>query len=348
MKAGTYLPLEILKETSIKFPTAWKEMEMLHNGNGVGSIPAWPEWCYCPMAGAMAVASKQLGTYARGAYPERLNMVTWAQKIMVLAPWRLSKEVFVLDPEIETLLTEETDDTDIPSEILLRLPYPAFYVQTNNLTYCKNKLHGFFVCLEYDTNDNSAELRLLMVYQNGTTNSYPIHIGEKSVFDAVYKANAEGLSNLPGDTRILKDIINQKNVVQGLATDLKKILNIVLYLLSQNAEIAPDPEQETITKRGKTVKDKYSEIRKWDVGYRIGTSIRMSRVSNVPDSTKEHSEHHSPRPHIRRAHWHHFWTGSKKDESSRKLVLKWLPPMTIAANKEDDNSPLVIHKVKGE
>lgn len=266
MKTNTYLPLEILKETSIKFPSAWKEMEIFHNNNGVGDIPAWPEWCYCPMAGAMAVASNQLGIYTQGAYPERLNMIPWAQKIMMLAPWRLSKEVFVLDPEIETLLTEETDDTDIPSEILLRLPYPAFYVQTNNLTYCGNKLHGFFVCLEYDTNDNSSELRLLMVYQSGETSSYPIHIGEKSVFDAVYKANVEGLKNLPGDMSILKSILNRTDAIKPLATDLKKILNIVLYLLSQNAEIAPDPEQETITKRGKTVKDKYSEIRKWDVG----------------------------------------------------------------------------------
>ena len=36
-------------------------------------------------------------------------------------------------------------------------------------------------------------------------------------------------------------------------------------------------------------------------------------------------------PHLRRAHWHGFWTGSKADPNFK---YKWLSLMVIAANKE--------------
>ncbi|EMO24671.1 hypothetical protein LEP1GSC170_1243 [Leptospira interrogans serovar Bataviae str. HAI135] len=36
-------------------------------------------------------------------------------------------------------------------------------------------------------------------------------------------------------------------------------------------------------------------------------------------------------PHIRRAHWHHFWAGSNEE---RKLILRWLPPIPV--NFESD------------
>ena len=56
------------------------------------------------------------------------------------------------------------------------------------------------------------------------------------------------------------------------------------------------------------------------------------------------SEHARPRPHLRRGHWSHFWTG-KRDSADRERILKWIEPVYINADSPDD-LPTTIHKVK--
>lgn len=85
-------------------------------------------------------------------------------------------------------------------------------------------------------------------------------------------------------------------------------------------------------------------------GYQFGDPIPASAWLDIhaeDNDTTEEECHASPRPHMRRGHWHHFWTGPKNDETNRKLVLKWLSPMMISVDTEDVNeNPVVIHEVK--
>ena len=54
--------------------------------------------------------------------------------------------------------------------------------------------------------------------------------------------------------------------------------------------------------------------------------------------------HSGPRPHVRRAHWHSFWTG-KVGSEERRLKPRWLPPIPV--NLDDpDSIPAVIRPVK--
>ena len=46
--------------------------------------------------------------------------------------------------------------------------------------------------------------------------------------------------------------------------------------------------------------------------------------------------HASPRPHIRRAHWHSFWIGKKDQPDARSVTLKWLPPIPVNVTGVDD------------
>jgi hypothetical protein len=49
--------------------------------------------------------------------------------------------------------------------------------------------------------------------------------------------------------------------------------------------------------------------------------------------------------HVRRAHWHAFWTGPKASTEERKLILHWLPP--IAVNVDDAAAVIpTLHPVK--
>lgn len=73
----------------------------------------------------------------------------------------------------------------------------------------------------------------------------------------------------------------------------------------------------------------------------------LAKESAQPsDSDSEPTTHNSPRPHMRRGHWHHFWTGPKNEPENRLLVLRWLSPMVIAADLEIEDAPVVFHKVE--
>lgn len=344
MKKETYLPLDILKKITAYYPKAWEQMEMFHNANGEPNLGTWPKWCYAPMSAALAVASQG---YDLNKLPIniRMEITSIAQAIFALAPWRLSKEVYVIDEDLKDLLFEQDGELDVPNEILLQLPYPCFYVELPNTYYRADKIHGFFVTLEYDVINGDKELKPVFLTDNGDIFSYSIHIGAKTIEESVDMLDKQALENTNGDKELKRLALRAMQDSAETKIFLKQILQVILYILAQNAEITPSSEQSFITKRGKTLKDKYSEIRKWDVGIRVGAAIRQQKIRKQSEwPERNQSGHNSPRPHVRRGHWHHFWTGPKTQPEERKLILKWLSPMTVAANPED--TPIVLHKVE--
>ena len=93
-----------------------------------------------------------------------------------------------------------------------------------------------------------------------------------------------------------------------------------------------------------------SSERTWDVGVRIGAELRKTQQSEC--EIYSHGENVSPRPHIRRAHWHGFMSGSKKRAdgsliplSERKFELKWIPPIAVNLIKGDNDMPSVVHPI---
>lgn len=344
MKKEIYLPLLMLKKISEQYPKAWDQMEMFHSENGSPQLGSWPDWCYAPMSAALAVASEG---YDLNKLPIdiRMAMISVAQAIFAMAPWRLSKEVYVIDEDLKDLLFEQDGELDVPDEVLLQLPYPCFYVELPNTYYRADKIHGFFVTLEYDVNNGDKELKPVFLTDDGNIFSYSIHIGAKTIEESVDMLDKQALENTNGDKELKRLALRAMQDSAETKIFLKQILQVILYILAQNAEITPSSEQSFITKRGKTVKDKYSEIRKWDVGIRVGAAIRQQKAKEQSrEKEYKESEHQSPRPHMRRGHWHHFWTGPKAQQEERKLILKWLSPMAIAANPED--MPITFHEVK--
>lgn len=121
-------------------------------------------------------------------------------------------------------------------------------------------------------------------------------------------------------------------------------LNAILYLCAMNNEVSECPETVKTYHPGVTVKNKFSEIRKWDVGVRFGAAVRRARVSLQSDSKPEDlshkRKHASPRPYMRRAHWHHYRVGKGRTE----LILKWIEPVFVGSGEVS----VVKHRVRKE
>lgn len=341
-----YPPLALLKRESAKYPKAWEQMGRFHEQKGQAGLPMWPDWCYAPIGAALSVTM--------GNRPDtidnRLDSIQDAQIVAALAPWRHSKEAFVIDEGMQELLFEQADDLKLEPETLLNLPYPCFYIQFAPDTALRGTVyHGLFVHLEYDTNTGGRELRLLYLSEKGQTMGVPVYIDAGTLEESIEETCARAHDNLPEGYRELRRVLDKESERRSdSARFYKQTLQIVLYLCAQNAEITPNPEQVTHTRRSVSVKDRYAEIRKWDVGVRIGNAVRAYRSStdrwakaNESDASAGHA---SPRPHMRRGHWHNFWTGKKDGSEERKLVLKWVAPTFVNAAQEDE-IPVTLHRV---
>lgn len=340
-----YQPLDLLKTVTKRIPQCWKQMDDFHQANGQDGLPKWPEWCYAPFAAAIAVASQ--GRPLESIFAEDIKL---AQCIAALAPWRINKEVYVVDPDLAQVLYEQGDDLEIPGEFLLKLPYSAFYIEAPGLSIGESTYHGFVVHLEFDVNNGDQELRFLYIPtgDKDATVGLPLHIDEGTISASLNHMWNEILANTADEGQSPLEGLKPPREAFDI---LKKSLQLILYILASNAEIVPDQEQKTITKRSPLViRDQYREIRKWDVGFYTGAAIRRLRESGTDsdNAVKTGGLHASPRPHLRRGHWHHFWTGPKNEPMQRKLILKWVSPVAIGSVTDVDELPVVFHKVEKE
>jgi hypothetical protein len=69
----------------------------------------------------------------------------------------------------------------------------------------------------------------------------------------------------------------------------------------------------------------------WSVGEELGRAIRHAEAAAHVHHDGDRAR---PRPHVRRAHWHSYWTGPRASPEQRKPIVKWLPPIPVAL--EDD------------
>lgn len=121
------------------------------------------------------------------------------------------------------------------------------------------------------------------------------------------------------------------------------ITQLLLYLCASNADVMERRPTASVKKASSTPDKR--PVRQWDVGVRAGAVIKHNRSCAERTRRAEHNSHHArPRPHLRRGHWSHYWTG-KRDGADRERILKWIEPVYINADSPDA-LPATIHRVK--
>lgn len=68
------------------FPSAWAQYDEFRQDRGQGGLPDWPEWCYCPMAGAYAIIS------GGGSNRVPSDQIGDVARLAALAAWRPSQD----------------------------------------------------------------------------------------------------------------------------------------------------------------------------------------------------------------------------------------------------------------
>ena len=166
----------------------------------------------------------------------------------------------------------------------------------------------------------------------------PVDLIESTLAEAVESTCGRYLAELSPETEGIQEAAEVISSFAALdlheyTQSVTPLMNLVLYLCSINAEfrdhsgLREKPKQPPMTRTRKGPRMFPPEQpTTWDVGWRLGAALRGT-LDAVRRAGKEGS-HASPRPHIRRAHWHSYWTGPMA-ASERSIRVRWMPPVGV-------------------
>jgi hypothetical protein len=184
----------------------------------------------------------------------------------------------------------------LPGIVLRNLPRYGCYIETPN-----HPVHqGFFAHLDYAPSSGQEALRLVLDIDG----SY-----SKLVPQAIFLNGT-----LEDGIRAVNDLAHERALQHGFRTPDKDaterevkavsgLVSLLLYLCSVGADCVLDAPQK------KSHKLAAEEPSPWQVGSQVAIEL----------------EKHGVRSHLRRAHWHGYWTGAGR----KNFELKWLHPILV-------------------
>lgn len=283
-------PVMHLRAATKIYPGIWQAIDMLREK------PDWPDWCFIPLS---EVFSYAISTWDRK--PDPIALASDVARLAGLAAWRVTQGIYRFDADVYQSMVE-TPVGRLPVEVLTLLPEWGVYVETQHMP----GVIGFFAYCEWDRRSSTPELRLLLDSSDGLTPiSIPLTGG--SLADAVDFI-------IPG----------QGKNVAALCSDCVALL---LYMCSIAADFGhystsfPDPVK---TKRGLRIFPPTSPVIV-ETGGRLGKILRASQGGLSPSDGYTGK---SVAPHLRRAHWHGYWSGNP-----RRFDIRWMHPILVNATE---------------
>lgn len=313
-------PLNHLAAAGKMYPEAWKQVERFR-ADRARYLDGWPQWCFLPMSLWYVIVSEG------GIMP--LNRVPDIGRLAAIGSWRYSQGIYRFDESVYAALRDTVPSGEMPVEVLFRLPEWSIYIETPGVEWSDIPLHGFWAHLEFDTNEKTPELRLLLDTEQSLI-PVALHMGRWTITEAVDRATQQAVKqgSLIG---VPESLISA--VTDCSAATVSSLVSLVLYLCSDEPEIDDEREPGSSPQRPAPKRTKggwrlfpAKRPRVWSVGAELGKQLRQAaEPGEVTGKTKS--------PHLRRAHWHGYWTGPRGGE--RKFGYKWLPPVAVGLNRED-------------
>ncbi|RMH32058.1 MAG: hypothetical protein D6690_14495 [Nitrospirae bacterium] len=340
----------ILQAVGRRYPTLWRLVDQMRSDRGK-ALPAWPEWCFVPLHGIVAIIS--------GGRQLPIDRIHHVGIVGALAAWRPTQGIYRFDPDLYRALIDTPLDRALPVEHFYHLPEWSVYIETPGMTWpsgsAPRPVHGFWTYLDWDIRRPDAphhELRLVLDTavtpdqaldpEHGCL-SIPMILGNGTLMDALDRM-AESAA-LQTERHGLSPITRPQSF-SPLTEQLASMISLMLYLASEQPDFDPQGQRPQIPVPTKTKAGPRwfppDQPRTWDVGLRIGHALRHAQTHTTsPETDSSLSTRARPRPHIRRAHWHTYRIGPGREAAQ----LKWLPPIPINLDNLD-KLPATIRPVR--
>ena len=226
---------------------------------------------------------------------------------------------------------------------LHHLPYNAFYIDLGQC-YGLSEIDGIFVFLNPDGERIYVTQYILM---DGMFFSY---------YNSFIKQNGSDLIEIKSESLPQSHYLYVPECMKGgekirekdIEVDRRKItmmcLQFVIYLSSQEPDILESPiTKGTYKPSGERDKNKFSEIRMWETGYRFGASFRKKaeeyKKASETTEDKTGKKRKSPIPHFKCAHFQHYWVGKGRNT----CIIRWKEAYPASLKDGAEIKEAVIH-----
>lgn len=275
-----------------------------------------------------------------------------------LQSWMKSKVVYKIDHDFFHEI-KQTQNLKFSNEMLSHLPVNTMYFDLSDVKGI-GEFYGAWAHV-HETEPNHYMLAIYMVMkENHAFFSYYCGFNFFTEEEIDYNVN-EMLSEYDQTAYFYQDFgIGMDGSYQVVRHDLHDkedyrpqivtaICQILEFLHAQIEDVEESPITKSTYKPSTVIKNKFSEVRMWDVGVRYGKAIRFAKKQMAEEVKKAEQEQKNEiiinkkkrkpvRPHIRSAHWQRYHVG----EGRKQIKVNWIPPTYVCGTKE---IPVTIRKV---
>jgi hypothetical protein len=278
-----------------------------------------------------------------------------AQDAGVLRIWNRYRIAYSIDSDLWRELGDADDDTELPAGILARLPHPdpfvalpePIVVPTYDGLY--QQLDGFFVTGRFQVSETGY---LLTSTEHAHGDLALLLCSRIMRADGTHARNADGLLDYAwvrvsfNDGMTVGELTERctkgfKSAGTGLDWErevvqaLRRCASIMLYLCATNADLEemPTPPRggQRAARRRRLLAAKVVKV-----GWRLGAQLRAHRVKETHSTAGEPSGRHV-RPHVRRAHFHTYRIGPRREQ----VEVKWLSAIPVNFEKDAEETTVV-------
>lgn len=264
------------------------------------------------------------------------------EDIVWLNRWSRCRQVYRIDPDVASELMDQPVEGDLPCEALRRLPYPIVYVEApvrtyNGMQWCT--ADGFLAWLDVPLEDphGPEQLMVCYIYRDRKRVLAPVPLTGGTLADVAAKV-ADDSSR--ASERILEQSGGEVEVRYSAGEDtlsaIAQVVNLLLYIISaeDDAELVYRPPSGQRGQRaGRRTNPETHRLVGAVMGRAIGAAKTLAGGGGQSSGTGR-----TVAPHVRRAHWQHYWTGKRKGREDGRfgdeLVVRWIPPVFVNGDGE--------------
>ena len=225
--------------------------------------------------------------------------------------WAKTKQVYRFDENLWNTI-QTVEKVEVHCAVFQLLPFPTFWID-------RNFENGFVGCM---VNHLDGEL-WLSFYRDDDITSYL----------KIYYPNTT-------DGKTVEELLKEYDVPEWFLRNLRAALNAVIYLCTVEPDVkttkielprtAAKPAKKSAKQAGKK-----NILKVANVGENVGRIIREYEERERKTSASSGGtggKGVAKSPHIRRAHYHSFWT---KQNGEKQLIVKFLSPIFVHGDAED-------------
>lgn len=253
-----------------------------------------------------------------------------------LAHWRLSRGLYEFDETLSDALLD-TPLAEVPADALRHLPEYAPYIRLPDLPFLNWTVHGAWL-LRFLARDGNSALQMVLH-----------HSGDQVASLSIGLTPGRPLDELLTETfaKVARGTVGEADQAAQVAASsrmLRRLLALVLYLSGDEPDLSGVAKPlRVVRRRGVQVYDRPQGDNMLRVGFQAGGAIRMWRQLEQRPTSDTSGLGLPKAPHIRRAHWHLYWTGKGRAVPR----VRWVPPVAVNVRQMDD-MPVQVRAVKDD